>query len=56
MKITRANIEKLLSNVFIASQSKNIIESGEVKNIQIFGNDLELDISIQNPTLQFKKR
>jgi len=56
MKITRANIEKLLSNVFIASQSKNIIESGEVKNIQIFGNDLELDISIQNPTLQFKKK
>ena len=56
MKITRVNIEKLLSNVFIASQSKNIIESGEVKNIQIFGNDIELDISIQNPTLQFKKK
>ena len=56
MKITRENIEKLLSNVFIANKSKNIIDSGEVKNIQIFGNDIELDISIQNPTLQFKKK
>ena len=56
MKITRENIEKLLSNVFIANKSKNIIDSGEIKNIQIFGNDIELDISIQNPTLQFKKK
>ena len=32
-----------------------IWESGVVKNIQVFGDEVELDVEIKNPTLQYKK-
>ena len=34
------------------SLSKHLLE----KNIQVFGDEVELDIEIKNPTLQYKKR
>ena len=56
MKFIKKEIEKALTNIKLPDQEKNIIESGAIKNIQIFGNDVELDIEINNPTLQYKKR
>ena len=56
MKLIKKQIEKALTNVFLPDNKSNIIESGAIKNIHIFGNDVELDIEINNPTLQYKKR
>jgi ATP-binding protein involved in chromosome partitioning len=56
MKLIKKEIEKALKNIKLPDQEKNIIESGAIKNIQIFGNDIELDVEINNPTLQYKKR
>jgi len=56
MKFIKEQIEKALAKISLPDQEKNIIESGVIKNIQIFGNDVELDIEINNPTLQYKKR
>ena len=56
MKFIKEQIEKALTNISLPDQEKNIIESGAIKNIQIFGNDVELDVEINNPTLQYKKR
>jgi len=56
MKFIKEQIEKALTNISLPDQEKNIIESGAIKNIQIFGNDIELDVEINNPTLQYKKR
>ena len=55
MNYSRKKIEEILSEVFLQDQKKNLISSGLVKNIQIFGKEIELDFEIENPTLQYKK-
>ena len=56
MKLTKEVVLAALSNITLPNQGQNIVDSGAVKNIQIFGTDVELDIEINNPTLQYKKR
>jgi ATP-binding protein involved in chromosome partitioning len=56
MKLTKEVVLAALSNITLPNQGQNIVESDAIKNIQIFGNDIELDIEINNPTLQYKKR
>ena len=54
MAISKNQIEKLLSNFKLPNEVENIITSGALKNIQVFGYEVELDIEISNPTLQYK--
>ena len=56
MKLTKQQIEEALSHITLPNEEKNIVESGAIKNIQIFGTDVELDVEIKNPTLQYKKK
>ena len=56
MKITKTQIQQALSNIRLPNEDQNIVESGAIKNIQIFGTELEIDVEIKNPTLQYKKR
>ncbi len=56
MKIEKNQIELALSQIKMPEGNITIWESGAVKNIQIFGDEVELDIEIKNPTLQYKKR
>ena len=56
MKLTKQQIEQALSHITLPNEEQNIVESGSIKNIQIFGTDVELDVEIQNPTLQYKKK
>lgn len=56
MKLTKEVVLAALSNISLPNQQQNIVESDVVKNIQIFGTDIELDIEINNPSLQYKKR
>ena len=56
MKIEKKQIENALSAVKMPEGDKSIWESGVVKNIQIFGTEIILDLEINNPTLQYKKR
>ena len=56
MKIEKNQIEFALSQIKMPEGNITIWESGAVKNIQIFGDEVELDIEIKNPTLQYKKR
>ena len=55
MNYSRKKIEEILNEVFLQDQKKNLISSGLVKNIQIFGKEIELDFEIENPTLQYKR-
>ena len=55
MKVTKEKIEKVLGSIVLVDQDKTILESGAIKNIQVFGSEVELDIEVQNPTLQYKK-
>ncbi len=56
MKLTKKLVLKSLSNFTLPNEGKSIVDSEAIKNIQIFGNDVEIDIEINNPTLQYKKR
>ena len=56
MKIEKKQIELALSQIKMPEGNVTIWESGVVKNIQVFGDEVELDVEIKNPTLQYKKR
>ncbi len=54
--INKTSILSALSEITLPNEGKSIVDSGAIKNIQIFGDEIELDIEIKNPTLQYKKR
>ena len=56
MKIEKKQIELALSQIKMPEGNVTIWESGVVKNIQVFSDEVELDVEIKNPTLQYKKR
>ncbi|MGY8988038.1 MAG: Mrp/NBP35 family ATP-binding protein [Flavobacteriales bacterium] len=56
MKIEKKQIKNALSAIKMPEGDKSIWKSGVVKNIQIFGTEIILDLEINNPTLQYKKR
>ena len=56
MKLTKEIVLAALSHINLPNEEQNIVESGAIKNIHIFGTDVELDVEIKNPTLQYKKK
>ena len=56
MKLTKEVVISALQNITLPNEKENIVDSGAVKNIQVFGTDVELDVEIKNPTLQYKKK
>ena len=56
MKLTKEIVLAALSHINLPNEDQNIVESGAIKNIHIFGTDVELDVEIKNPTLQYKKK
>jgi len=56
MKLTKQVVISALQNITLPNEKESIVESGAIKNIQIFGADVELDVEIKNPTLQYKKK
>lgn len=56
MKITRSNIEDALQTISLPGEGKNLIEAHAVKNINIFGDEVVIDITMANPALQAKKK
>lgn len=56
MKIHKQDILKALEHITVPGEGQNMIESGAVKNVQIFGDEVEIDITIKNPSLQARKK
>jgi ATP-binding protein involved in chromosome partitioning len=56
MKLTEEVVVAALGHVYLPNEDKNIVDSGAIKNIQIFGSDVVVDLEIKNPTLQYKKK
>jgi|TARA_B110000003_G_scaffold104626_1_gene106909 ATP-binding protein involved in chromosome partitioning len=56
MELTKSNIKKTLENVNISGSSENIVSSGILKNIQVFGDQVDIDLILSNPTLQARKK
>ena len=56
MKLDKKDILKALEHITVPGEGQNMVESGAVKNIQIFGDEVEVDITINNPSLQARKK
>ncbi|MFQ3332799.1 MAG: ATP-binding protein involved in chromosome partitioning [Thalassomonas sp.] len=56
MKLTKQVVIAALQHITLPNEKQDIVESGAIKNIQIFGADVELDVEVKNPTLQYKKK
>ncbi len=56
MKIDKKEVLRALENITVPGEGQNMVESGAVKNIQIFGDEVEVDITIGNPSLQARKK
>ena len=56
MKLTKEVVIAALQRITLPNEDQNIVEAGAIKNIQLFGSDVELDVEIKNPTLQYKKK
>jgi len=56
MKINKQDILKALETITVPGEGQNMIESGAVKNVVTFGDEVIVDITIKNPSLQAKKR
>lgn len=56
MKFTKQDIQNALKTLTAPGEGKNMIESQAVKNIVVFGDEVVVDITISNPSLQAKKR
>ena len=56
MKLDRKEILKALETISIAGEGKNMVESGAIKNVITFGDEVVVDVVISNPALHIKKR
>lgn len=45
-----------LKSISVPGEGQNMVESGAVTNVQVFGDEVEVDITINNPSLQAKKK
>ncbi|WP_224491450.1 Mrp/NBP35 family ATP-binding protein [Robertkochia flava] len=56
MKLNKKDIIAALETISAPGEGKNMIESGAVTNVVCFGDEVVVDITINNPSLQAKKK
>ena len=56
MKLDKKDILKALETITIAGEGKNMVESGAVKNVVTFGEEVIIDLVLSTPAMHIKKR
>ncbi len=56
MTFDKLAILNALKTITAPGEAENMVDSGVVKNVVIFGDEVVVDVTISNPTLQAKKR
>ncbi|HET8838395.1 MAG TPA: Mrp/NBP35 family ATP-binding protein [Flavobacteriaceae bacterium] len=56
MKLEKNEILKALESISVAGEGKNMVESGAVKNVVVFGDEVVVDLELSTPALHIKKR
>lgn len=56
MKLDKNDILEALKSITVPGEGENMVDSQAVKNIVVFGDEVIVDITIKNPSLQAKKR
>ena len=56
MMITKESVVEVLKTLTSPGSGEDLITSGSVSNIQIFGDQIDIDLKINNPSLQARKK
>jgi ATP-binding protein involved in chromosome partitioning len=56
MSFNKQDIYKVLDTITAPGEGKSLIENNSVTNVVTFGNEVIVDVTISNPTLQAKKK
>tara|TARA_R110002020_G_scaffold259768_4_gene473931 strand:+ start:27328 stop:28461 length:1134 start_codon:yes stop_codon:yes gene_type:complete len=56
VKLEKNEILKSLETISAPGEGKNLVESGAVTNVVTFGDEVIVDVTIKNPSLQAKKK
>lgn len=56
MNLKKEDIQHALSYVTTPGSDRDLVATGALKNIQVFGNEVDVDVTISVPTLQAKKK
>ena len=56
VKLDKNQILKALEGISVPGEGGNMVETGAVRNIQVFGDEVIVDITISNPSLQARKK
>ena len=56
MKISKESVINVLKTIINPESGEDLITSGRVTNIQIFGDQIDIDVKINNPSLQARNK
>ena len=56
MKFKKEQILKVLETITVAGEGKNMVESGAVKNVMTFADEIVVDLVLSSPAMHIKKR
>ena len=56
MSFTKQDIYKALDTITEPGEGKSLVENKNISNLVVFGNEVIVDVTISNPTLQGKKK
>lgn len=56
VKLDKKDILKALETITVPGEGGNMVETGAVRNVQVFGDEVVVDVQIGNPTLQARKK
>ncbi len=56
VKIDKNQVFKALETISVPGEGANMVESGAVRNVQVFGDEVVVDLTISNPSLQARKK
>ncbi len=56
MSFKKQDIYKALETITAPGEGNSLIENKNVSNVVTFGNEVVIDVTINNPTLQAKKK
>ncbi|MEK9602912.1 MAG: Mrp/NBP35 family ATP-binding protein [Flavobacteriaceae bacterium] len=56
MKLNKQDVVEALMSVTAPGSGQNLIDSNTVTNVMVFGDEIDIDVRLQNPSLQARKK
>src|SRR5690606_12541352 len=56
MTLNKKDILEALETITVAGEGKNMVESGAIQNVVILGDEVVVDVKLNNPALHVRKR